>query len=192
MIVLVLGLVLFFAIHSVAIVSPSWRSNMIGKIGAGPWKGIYSLISIVGLALIVWGYSLARTEPVVVYVPPFWLRHLALLLLIPVFILLIAGNLPGRIKAAVKHPMLIAIKLWAFAHLLANGMLADVLLFGLFLVWAVLSRISIKWREQPSPPTAGPGSFRNDIIAIVGGIAFYVVFALWLHTWLIGISPITR
>lgn len=189
--VLLLGLIIFFAVHSVSIVNEPWRDRMVTKMGEWPWKGVYSLVAIAGFVLIVWGYGLARSDPVVLYAPPMWLRHLALLLLIPVFPLLLATYLPGRIQAATKHPMLVATKLWAVAHLLANGMLADVLLFGGFLAWAVVDRISMKRRTQRLIPGV-PSSKVNDIIAVIFGLALYVAFALWLHTWLIGISPIGR
>ena len=134
---------------------------------------------------------MARHDPVVLYWTPTWLRHLALLLLVPVFPLLLAAYLPGRIQTTVKHPMLAAIKLWAVAHLLANGMLADVLLFGTFLVWAVVDRISLK-RRAPRPVPGAQPSKMNDLIAVVGGLALYVAFILWLHLWLIGVAPIAR
>jgi uncharacterized membrane protein len=189
--VLLLGLVTFFAVHSVSIVNEPWRDRMVNKLGEWPWKGLYSLVAIVGFVLIVWGYGLARYDPVVVYSPPVWLRHGAMLLLVPVFPLLLAAYLPGRIQVATKHPMLVATKLWAVAHLLANGMLADVVLFGAFLAWAVLDRISMKRRTQRPIPSAPPSN-ANDIIAVVVGVGLYVAFVLWLHTWLIGVSPIGR
>lgn len=187
--VLVAGLVLFFAAHSVSIINSSWRDRVAGRIGEGPWKGIYSLISIAGLVLIVWGYGLARQDPVILYVPPHWLGHVALLLMVFVFPLLLAAYLPGRIKAATQHPMLAATKIWAFAHLLVNGSLADVLLFGSFLVWAVADRISMKHRVQRPIPGAPP-SKANDAIAVIMGLGLYVVFVFWLHDKLFGVSPI--
>jgi uncharacterized membrane protein len=187
--VLVLGLVLFFAAHSVSIVNEGWRNRMAAKMGHVQWQGVYSLVSLVGVVLIVWGYGLARQEPIVVYAPPVWLRHVALLLLLPVFPLFLAAYLPGRIKTATKHPMLVGTKLWAFAHLLANGMLADVLLFGGFLVWAVVDRISMKRRVERPVPGAPPSKL-NDLIAVVGGLVLYVAFVLWLHRWLFGVSPV--
>ncbi len=186
---LLLGLILFLAVHSISIVSESWRDRQVAKLGEGPWKGLYSLASLAGFGLIVWGYGLARYDPVLLYLPPVWLRHITLLLLVPVFPLLLAAYLPGRIQAAVQHPMLAATKLWAFAHLLANGMLADVLLFGAFLAWAVVDRISMK-RRLPHPVLGAPPSKWNDLIAVTGGLALYVAFVLWLHTWLIGVPPI--
>jgi uncharacterized membrane protein len=190
MTVLLAGLLIFFLIHSVSIVAPSWRDRTAASIGAGPWQGLYSLISIVGFVLILWGYGQARATPVVLYTPPPALKHLAAVLMIPVFPLLLSAYLPGRIKTALKHPMLVSIKLWAFAHLLANGMLADVLLFGSFLVWAVADRISMKRRIQRPVPGAPPGRY-NDIIAVVGGLVLYVAFVSGLHAWLFGVRPIS-
>lgn len=188
--VLVLGLVIFFAIHSISIVNRDLRNRLQDRLGEGPWKGLYSLVSLVGLALIIWGYGLARAEPVVVYVPPLWLRHVAMILLLPIFPLLIAANLPSRTAVAARHPMLLATKLWALAHLLVNGMLADVLLFGAFLVWAIADRIAVKRRvPAPAAPTA-PASLKNDVIVVVAGLAIYVLFVLWAHAWLFGVAPV--
>lgn len=186
MLKLVAGLVIFLGVHSVRIVAPGWRERTIARIGTGPWKLIFSLASLAGFLLIIGGYAAARLEPVLLYNPPYWVRHLVALLMLPVFPLLLATYLPGRIKAAVKHPMLTATKAWALSHLLANGMLADVLLFGGFLAWAVLDRISAGRRPQPSPIVAGP--IRNDVIAVVGGLLLYVAFAFWAHTRLIGVA----
>lgn len=187
--ILIAGLLLFFAAHSISIVADPWRQRVAARWGELLWKSVYSLISLAGLVLIIWGYGLARQEPTVLYVPPVWLRHLTLLLMVPVFPLLLAAYLPGRIQATVKHPMLAAVKLWALAHLLANGTLADVLLFGGFLVWAVVDRISMKRRVQRPVPGA-PASRANDAIAIVAGLALYAAFFLWLHLWLIGVPPV--
>jgi uncharacterized membrane protein len=188
MTILVLGLIFFLGVHSISIVAPAWRDARRDKLGEGTWKGLYSVVSLAGFVLIIVGYGMARQQPEVLYTPPGWLRHLALLLLVPVFPLLLAVYLPGRIKTAAKHPMLLATKLWALAHLLANGTLADVLLFGGFLVWAVADRISFKHRVQRPLPGLAPSAL-NDVIAVVGGLALYVVFMLWAHVWLIGVSP---
>jgi len=192
MLVLVAGLVIFLGVHSVSIVAGDWRAATIARVGERPWKGVYSLASAVGLALIVVGYGLARRDPVVLYVPPAGLRHLALVLMLPVFPLLFAAYLPGRIRAIAKHPFLLAVKLWALAHLLANGMLADVLLFGGFLAWAVADRISVKRRPaaQTHEVPAAPATSANDAIALIGGLAVYVVFLVWAHRWIIGVSPL--
>lgn len=190
MLYLILGLVIFLGVHSVEIVSPTFRSRAVARLGERPYKAIYSLLSIFGFVLLVWGYGVARQQPVLVYAPPLWMRHLTLLLMLPVFPLLLAAYLPGRIKAAVKHPMLASVKLWAFAHLLANGMLADVLLFGGFLIWAVADRISVKRRAVVRPVPGPPPGKYNDLIAVLGGLALYVIFVFGLHLWLIGVSPL--
>jgi len=189
--VLLLGLVVFFGVHSVSIVSDPWRNRMAAKMGGWTWQGVYALVSIVGFVLIVWGYGLARHDPVVIYTPPDWLHPVAMVLLVPVFPLLLATYLPGRIQTAAKHPMLVATKLWAVAHLLANGMLTDLLLFGAFLVWAVLDRISMKQRTQRPIPGIPPNR-ANDLIAVAGGLALYAAFVLGLHGWLIGVPLIER
>jgi uncharacterized membrane protein len=189
MLYLIIGLVLFLGVHSVEIFSSSFRANAIARMGERPWKGLYTLISIVGFILIIWGYGQARHDPVLLYAPPVWMRHLSALIMLPVFPLILAAYIPGRIKAALKHPMLAGVKFWALAHLLANGMLADVLLFGSFLAWAVADRISFKRRVVRAIQTAPPSKM-NDVIAVVAGLAIYVAFVLWLHTWMIGVSPL--
>jgi uncharacterized membrane protein len=192
MLVLVVGLMIFLGVHSVSIVAPGWRAATLARLGERPWKGLYSLASAVGLALIVVGYGMARRDPVVLYTPPAALRHLALVVMLPVFPLLFAAYLPGRIRAAAKHPFLVAVKLWAVAHLLANGTLADVLLFGAFLAWAVADRISVKRRpaDESHEVPAAPPRTANDAIALIGGLIVYVVFILWAHRWIIGVSPL--
>jgi uncharacterized membrane protein len=193
---LVLGLVLFLGVHCLSIVSPDGRDRLVQKLGEGAFKGLYSLVSLVGLVLIIWGYGLAREAPVMLYAMPAGFRHLAALLMLPVFVLLFAAYLPGRIQRAAKHPMLLAVKLWALSHLLAQsvtgGTLADVLLFGGFLAWAVADRISLKRRAAAGPlrpVPALPASKANDYIALVGGIAVYLVFVMGLHTAWIGVRP---
>ncbi|MCO4770832.1 MAG: NnrU family protein [Deltaproteobacteria bacterium] len=187
MTMLVVGLVLFLGIHSVAMVSEGWRDGMVAKLGEGPWKGIYSLVSLVGFVLIVMGYGAARMSPSFVWAPPTGGRHLALLLLVPVFPLLFAAYLPGRISRLTRHPMLLGTALWGIAHLLANGMLADLALFGSFAGWALLDRLSFLKRTQRDIPMAPEGKL-NDVIAVVGGLGSYVVFMLWLHPMLIGVA----
>jgi uncharacterized membrane protein len=189
MTLLVLGLVLFLGMHSVGIVAPGWRDAQVARRGEGAWKGIYSVVSLVGFVLLVYGYGVARQSPIVLYTPPAALRHVALLLLLPVFVLLFAAYLPGRIRTAAKHPMLLATKLWAAGHLLANGTLADVLLFGGFLAWAVADRISMKRRPVRAVPGAPAGPL-NDVIAVVGGLAVYALFLFWAHEWMIGVRPV--
>lgn len=189
MLILILGLIIFLGVHSLSIVNEPARNRLVASIGEGPFKGLFSLASAVGLALIVWGYGQARMEPTLIYAPPGWLRHLALLLLVPVFPLLLATYFPGRISRTLKHPMLVALKLWAVAHLLANGMLHDVLLFGSFLAWAVVDRISLK-RRTGHPVPALPSKPANDLIAIIGGLILYGLFVMGLHQWLFGVAPV--
>lgn len=191
MTLLIIGLIVFLGIHSVSIVAPTLRASAVGRWGAGAWKGVYSLISIAGFVLIVQGYALARLEPHLLYVPPAGLRHVAAVLMLPVFALLLATYLPGRLSALAVHPMLVAIKLWALAHLLANGMLADVILFGSLLAWAVADRISLKRREPRAHPTL-PRFAVNDVIAVVGGLAIYGLFVAGAHLWLFGVAPFGR
>jgi uncharacterized membrane protein len=187
--VLLAGLLIFLGVHSASIVSPSWRDRMAARLGEPVWQGLYGLVALAGLALVVWGYGLARETPIVLYTPPVALRHVALLLMVVVFPLLLAAYLPGRIQTATRHPMLLATKVWALAHLLANGTLADVVLFGAFLAWAVADRISLKRRTPRPVPGAPPGKL-NDLVAILGGLGLYVAFLLWLHPLLFGVSPL--
>lgn len=189
MAVLILGLILFLGTHSISIFKPGLRTAVIDRFGVPAWQGVFGLVSLIGFVLIVEGYGNARATPIVVYDPPTMLRHITLLLMLPVFPLLLATYLPGRIQSAVKHPMLLAVKIWAFAHLLANGTLADILLFGSFLAWAVADRISLKHRIGP-PVQGAPPSKVNDAIAIVGGLLLYLLFIFWLHHALIGVAPI--
>jgi uncharacterized membrane protein len=187
--IFLVGLVLFLGVHSVSIVAPAWRDAQVARIGDGPWKGLYTGVSAIGLGLLIYGYGVARASPVVLYTPPRALHDLALLLMVPVFPLLLAAYLPGRLQRATKHPMLLSVKLWATAHLLANGTLADVLLFAAFLAWAVFDRISVK-RRAPRPVPGAPPRPWNDAIAIVGGLAIYALFVFRAHRWLVGVSPI--
>lgn len=189
MTLLIIGLVLFLGGHSVSIINNTWRDRMAARLGIFPWQGLYSLMAIAGLVLIIHGYGLARENPVILYQSPVWLRHIALLLLVFVFPLLFAAYLPGRIQTATKHPMLAATKIWAFAHLLVNGSLADIILFGSFLAWAVVDRISLK-RRTPLPVRGAPPSRCNDALAIILGLGLYLLFIFWLHAWLFGVSPV--
>ncbi len=185
---LLAGLVLFFGAHFISILAPAWRDRMVKNMGDWPWKGFYSVISIAGFVLMLWGYGLARQEPITLYTAPLWMRHVTALLMLPVFPLLLAAYLPGRIKTATKHPMLAATKIWALAHLLVNGALGDVLLFGSFLAWAIVDRISLKVRPPRAIPGAPPSKI-NDVIAVVLGLILYVAFVKWLHVRWIGVAP---
>ncbi len=187
--IFLLGLLLFLGIHSVSIVNEPFRDRMVKKIGEWPWKTVYSLVSVFGFILIIWGYEVARDDTVPLYTPPLLLQHLSLFLLLPVFPLLIAAYFPGRIKSATKHPMLLSTMLWAIAHLLTSGTFLDVTLFGSFLAWAVWDRISVEHR-RPRPIPGAPSSNYNDIIACVLGIGLYFSFVFRLHAMLFGVSPL--
>jgi uncharacterized membrane protein len=190
MTLLILGLVLFLGVHSTRIVAEGWRTATIARVGEKPWKAIYSLLSIAGFVLLVIGYGAARQSPVVLFAPPVWTRHLAALLTIPAFVLLVAAYVPGNaIKRTIGHPMVAGVKVWALAHLLANGTLADLLLFGTFLAWAVLGFIAARRRDRAAGTTypAGPGS--RTAITVVVGLVAWAVFAFALHRPLIGVAP---
>jgi uncharacterized membrane protein len=191
MLVLLIGLVIFLGSHAVRIVAEDWRRGMIGRIGEGPWKGLYSLVSLVGLVLIVWGYGLARQEPVVLWNPPLWTKHFAVALNLVAFILFALYLVPsGRLKARLGHPMLLSVKVWAFAHLIANGTLADVILFGSFLVWAIADFAANRRRDRASGIVRIGGSARNDVIAVVVGIVIWAAFVWRVHAWLVGVDPL--
>lgn len=195
MLVLILGLVLFLGMHAVTM-KRDLRAQLIERFGAGGYRGLYSAVSILGFGLLIYGYGLQRAAGyTVVWEPPVWTRHLALLLNLPIFILLAVGRRPSWLLSRVKHPMLLAVKIWATAHLLANGDLGSLLLFGGFLAWAVMARISVKRRPEEIARAAAMTDVafgRRDIIAIVAGLVLYVVFALWLHPLLIGVSVTGR
>ena len=191
MALLILGLLLFLGVHSVRIVADDWRGRRVARMGLKPWKGVVTITSLIGFALIVWGYGVARQTPVVLYSPPLWTRHLAAALMVLSFILLTAAYVPGtRIKRAVGHPMVAGVKTWAVAHLLANGNLADVVLFGSFLVWAIADYVSARRRDRAAGVVYVAGPIMQDVKAVVIGIVAWVVFAFWLHGWLIGVRPL--
>jgi uncharacterized membrane protein len=187
MTILILGLVLFIGMHSVSIFALNFRNAMTARSELG-WKAVYGIVSLVGLWLIVRGYSEARLTTTMLYYPPTWLRHLSATLMLPMFVFFFAPYFPGRIKTTLKHPQLVAVKLWAFAHLLVNGTVADLVLFGTFLAWAVVDRISLKRRPARDVPGAPPGKL-NDLIVVVLGLAAYVLFAFYLHARWIGVAP---
>ena len=190
MTLLLLGLVLFLGIHSVRIFAEDWRTARIAAMGPNAWKALYSVISIVGFALLVYGYGLSREAPVDLWDPPRWTRHLAALLTLPVFILIAAAYVPGtRIKATLKHPMILGVKTWALAHLLSNGRLADAILFGAFLAWAILDFRAARQRDRQQGLTYAATGVTRDIVVVVIGLAAWAAFALYLHGPLIGVRP---
>lgn len=189
MTLLVLGLFVFLGTHSFSMARAA-RASLIARMGEGPYKGLYSLLSLAGIVMVAIGYGQYRASGYIpVWDPPVWTRHLSLLLVWFAFVMFVAAYLPGHIKHRLKHPMLAGVKIWAFAHLIANGDLGSILLFGSFLAWAVIARISAKRRDVAAQHggTAAPAGFRNDVIAIVIGTVVYVAFVLWLHPLLIGV-----
>ena len=188
MTLLIIGIVVIIGIHLVPAFSVV-RERLIERLGTNGYRLLFSVISTLGLALLIWG--VARAPVIQVWSPPTWTRYVAMVLMLPVFPLLIAAYLPGKIKAKLKHPFLVAIKTWALAHLIANGDLASIILFGSFLAYAVFDRIALKRRAATGLVTVPePGPARNDLIAVVGGLILYVVFLVWLHPLLIGTSPL--
>lgn len=186
---LILGIVVFFGVHSISMLALPWRDRLADRLGTITWQGIYSVAAAIGLYLIITGYGAAREAAQVLYVPPPWLRYVAALVMLPAFPLALASVFAGRIRAAVGHPLLLATMLWAAAHLLTNGSVADLLLFGVFLAWAVSVRISLG-RRPARRPIALPASVLNDVIAVAGGLALYAAFVLWLHARWFGVQPL--
>ena len=184
---LIVGLALFFGMHSISIIALPLRDKLAAKSEIG-WKVLYASVSLVGIILMSRGYADLRQAPTLLYVSPIWLRHIAAILLLPTFVLLLAPYFPGRLSSAIKHPQLVAVKTWAVSHLLVNGALADVLLFGSFLVWAIVDRISMKNRVARSIPSV-PQSKANDIIVVVAGLALYAATIFWLHEIVLGVKP---
>ena len=190
MIVLILGLVILLGTHSVRIYADDWRESQISRLGENTWKGLFSLVSLVGLTLIAFGFAQAKSAPIVVWFPPIGLRHLAGLITLLSFVLVVAAYLPGtRIKAKLGHPMVAGIKGWALAHLLANGNLADVLLFGSFLVWGVLDFSTARRRDRAAGTVYPAGTLNRDVTAVVLGLIAWAIFAFYLHGWLFNIRP---
>lgn len=190
MTILILGLVLFLGVHSTRIVADGWRTATIARIGEKPWKGMIALASLVGLVLIVWGFALVRRTPVLLWESPMAMRHIAGLLMLVAFILLAGTYVPrNSIKARLHHPMVLSVKVWALAHLLANGNLGDVVLFGSFLVWAALSFRAARARDRATGTVYAPGTAAGTAITVGVGVGLWVLFAFWAHGLLFGVRP---
>ena len=190
MTLLIAGLIVFLGVHSVRIFADGWRSAQIAKMGLGPYKGVYSLASALGLALIVVGFGQARMAPIPLWDAPLWMRHLTALLMLFAFVLLAAAYVPrNRIKASVRHPMILSVKIWAAGHLMANGMLADALLFGAFLLWAVVDYRAARMRDRVNGRIGNRPTLAGDVATIIVGVVLWAAFALYLHAWLIGVRP---
>ncbi len=187
MLYLILGLLVFLGLHSVRIVSDGWRGRMLARVGPAVWQAGFSLLSLLSLALLVWGFGLTRQQPLPLWLPPPGLRHISSLLTLISFVLLVAAYVPGNlIKERVGHPMVLGVLFWALAHLLANGKLADVVLFGSFFLWAVLD-FSAARRHHTGAPGAGTAGATGITVAL--GVGAWVAVTLWLHGWFIGIRP---
>ena len=190
MTILIAGLLLFLGMHSLRIVADGWRSAQIARLGERQWKGLFALVSLIGFVLIVWGFGQARLSPVMVWDPPVWTRHVTALLLLPAFVLIVAGNMPGtKMKEALGHPMLLGTQLWALAHLIGNGRLAGVVLFGSFLVWAIVDFVASRRRDATAGLAYPAGAWSRDLRAVVIGAVAWIVFGYWLHGPLIGVRP---
>ncbi|MBN7805882.1 NnrU family protein [Agrobacterium rosae] len=192
MLLLILSLLFFLGTHSLRIVAPSFRNRMIARMGEGPWKGVYSLVSVIAIAFVAYAFDQARQVTGILYSPPIWTSHIALTLMLIAMICLVASLLPaGHIATKTKHPLILAVKIWALAHLLANGETSSVLLFVSVLAWGVVMRISLKRRQRAGEVVTRPFvSPRYDIVAVVLGIVLWAAFIWKLHEWLIGVQPL--
>lgn len=187
---LIAGLVIFLGVHSVRMLAEDWRTRMRARLGEGAWKGLYSLVSLAGLVLIVYGFDQARERPLLLWTPPADLRHATSLLTLLAFVLLAAAYVPGNaIKARVHHPMVLGVKTWALAHVLVSGMLAQQLLFGAFLLWAVANFSVSRRRDRRDGVDYPAGRMSATVITVVLGVAAWAAFAYGLHGLLIGIKP---
>jgi uncharacterized membrane protein len=184
--IMIFGLVVFLGSH-VFVTLRGQRAAVIARFGEGAYKGLFSLVSLIGIILIGYGFARYRAyEWVDIWMPPRWTRHVSDALVWPAIICILAAYIPGQIKRTLKHPMLVGVKLWAVAHLIANGDLGSIILFGSFLAWAVYDRITLKRRSDPGAPPILSGGFRNDFIAVVAGTAVYFALGIWFHPLVIG------
>lgn len=191
MMYLIAGLVLFLGVHSTRVFAKDWRNQTLARMGEKPFKGVYSVLSLAGFVLLVWGYGQARQLGVMLWNPPTAMRHIAALLTLLAFVLWAASGVPrNQIKAKLHHPMVLSVKVWALAHLLANGSLADTVLFGSFLLWAVVLFATSRKRDRREQTVYPAGTTNMTIVTVVAGLAFWAVFAFWLHRLLIGVSPL--
>jgi uncharacterized membrane protein len=190
--IMIFGLVLFIGMHLVT-TQRDQRAALIARTGEGGYKGLYALVSIVGVVLIAWGFARYRaTGWIDVWSPPLWTRHITVLLMWIASICIVAAYSPGKIKTTLKHPMLVGVKTWAAAHLISNGDLGSIILFGSILGWAVFDRISLKHRTDPGGPPIPVGGTRQDIIAVVGGTVLYLVLGFLFHPWVVGVPAFGR
>jgi uncharacterized membrane protein len=190
MALLILGLLMFLGAHSMRILAPQWRERVIARGGAGRWKGIYAIVSLVGFVLIILGFAHARQDGTVLYVPPMFLRHLNALFTLLAFILVTAAYVPrNHLKSGIGHPMVAGVKTWALGHLLATGMLHDVILFGAFLLWAIAQFAVSRRRDRLQGVKYPAGTVGGDLLTVFVGVLLWAVFAFWLHLKWIGVNP---
>lgn len=190
MIYFVLGLILFLGVHTLRIVADGWRTRSIARIGILPWKGVYALASIAGFALLAWGYGESRYASAVLYNPPPFTRHIAGLLMLISLVLVAAAYVPrNHIKAALGHPMYAGIKVWAFAHLISNGRLVDVFLFGAFLIWAIMGFVVSRKRDRAAATVYPAGDELRTVLTVIAGVGAWAALVSGLHLWLIGVAP---
>ena len=188
MTIMIIGLLIFLGSHSVRIFAEDWRQRQIVKHGENTWKIAYSVVSVIGLAIAIYGFGQMRLDPIYVWFPPTGLRHAVALLMVPAFIMLVAAYVPrNAIKAKLGHPMMLAVKIWAFSHLLANGRLGDIVFFAAFLVWAILAFKAAKKRDSLHPANTVSTSVPATIATVVIGLIAYILFALYLHVLVIGV-----
>jgi uncharacterized membrane protein len=193
MTLLVAGLILFVVVHSLRIFADDWRSQMVARLGPMAWKGLISVASLVGIIMMSKGYAAARAAPVLLWQLPVWLSHLVSLLTLAAFILFVAAYIPkNKIKSQLGHPMVISVKIWAFSHLLANGSLADLVLFGGLLAWAVMSFRAARQRDRRDGVVRPAGAMGPTLTAVAVGGAIWAWFAFYGHAWLIGVQPFAR
>jgi uncharacterized membrane protein len=191
MAILVLGLIVFIGVHCTRLVAPAWRDAQVARFGEQGWRGLYSVASLVGLVLIVWGYGVARRVPSLLWSPPAGARHLTALLVLIAFVLIAAAYVPGnRIKQSIGHPMMVGVAVWAVGHLLANGTLNAVVLFAVFFVWGAVGAVVLRRRDRTAGVRYPAGTLTGDTKTVIVGLIAWGVFAFALHRWLIGVSPL--
>ncbi|MEO7392222.1 MAG: NnrU family protein [Ramlibacter sp.] len=191
MLILILGLVLFLGVHSTRIFADGWRTAMIARMGALPWKGAYTVVSILSFIVLVIGFRMARQDTLVLYSAPRWMMHVTALLMVLAMILFVAAYIPRNwFKAKLHHPMMLSVKTWSIAHLLSNGVAADVVLFGAFLAWAVLGFRAARQRDSANNTVYPPGNAVGTSLTVAAGLVAWSVFALLLHGPLIGVRPL--
>jgi uncharacterized membrane protein len=187
--IMIIGLAAFLGAHTLAALRPQ-RAAVIARVGAGPYRGLFALVSLIGIILIGYGFARYRAAGYIeIWTPPRWTRHATAALVWPSIIFIVAAYVPGEIKRVLKHPMLVGVKLWAVAHLLSNGDLGSIILFGSVLAWAVYDRIALKQRGDATGPVAiaASGGYRNDFIVVVVGTLLFFALGFWFHPWVIGV-----